>query len=536
MSTTRKKIGAIIILSIWFLTSSFTTLYALEDQFEVRLTVTPPSDLIAPSIPTGLSAIAVSSSQINLAWTASTDNVAVTGYRIYRDTVFVTTVTATNFSDIGLSANTLYSYRVSAVDAATNESAQSASTSATTFTAPVSQQNNSGGNGGGSQINAPVIYDVVVVPTQNTATITWKTTQPTAGNLSWGITSSFETGIDVQVIFQTSHSVTITQLVAGTDYNFTITGQNGYGRNTNYTNRFKTSVITQEFPNPTNFVAKSTAENIDLTWNNPRNQDFEEVRIVRGDGFFPNDPSDGQVVYEGNGDSFTDSDTEIGKTYFYTIFARYQGGDYSSGSVSKARIRLPGDPVTPTDDGIYESLPESPSVDPIIEALTFLDFDFIQNGRKISAFNDGDKVAIDGNLNLTVSLDYKKVPEILKSMVVTLSYPDDPTRTFSFLLRVNKEKTLYTATIGALGQSGTYGVNIAIVDYQNRGMKKIVGGLVANVFQAYGEDRKFVAMIREILFNVLLLVILLMIIYKALKVVFQKKKDVARNNIHEGIY
>jgi len=37
-----------------------------------------------PSTPTGLLASAVSSSQINLSWTASTDNVGVTGYRVYR--------------------------------------------------------------------------------------------------------------------------------------------------------------------------------------------------------------------------------------------------------------------------------------------------------------------------------------------------------------------------------------------------------------------------------------------------------------------
>ena len=41
-------------------------------------------DTAAPSIPTGLTATAISSSQINLSWTASTDNVAVTGYQVFR--------------------------------------------------------------------------------------------------------------------------------------------------------------------------------------------------------------------------------------------------------------------------------------------------------------------------------------------------------------------------------------------------------------------------------------------------------------------
>lgn len=47
----------------------------------------PPADTTAPSVPTGLAATAVSSGQINLTWTASTDNVGVQGYRIYRNGV-----------------------------------------------------------------------------------------------------------------------------------------------------------------------------------------------------------------------------------------------------------------------------------------------------------------------------------------------------------------------------------------------------------------------------------------------------------------
>lgn len=539
MSTLSKKIGAVVLLSVWFLTSSFTTLYALEDQFEVRLTVTPPADIIAPTVPTGLVATPVSSSQINLVWNPSTDNVAVTGYRIYRDTNLVTTVATTNFSDIGLSASTTYVYTVSAIDAALNASAQSASSSATTFPAPISQTpGSSGGSGGGrSQVNSPVIYNVVVAPTQNSVVITWQTTQPTAGSLSWGNTSSLEMGIDSQSIYSTNHSVTISSLVAGADYFFTILAQNGYGRTTQFTSQFTTNIFVQSFPNPTNFVAKPNEKDISLSWVNPRDNAFEEVRVVRGNGFFPNDPYDGEVVYEGDANTFTDTNTEVGKQYFYTIFARYQGGEYSSGSVSKARIRVPGEPEVPTEDDIYESLPQAPNVDPIIAALRFLDFDFIQDGRKITALGNGDRVSIDGNKNLTVSLDYTKVPEILKSMVVTLSYPDDPSRTFSFLLRVNKEKTLYTATIGALGQSGTYGVNIAIVDYQNRGMKKISGDLVASTLQAFGEDKRLIALIRETLFNVLLLLILLLIVYKALRTVFKKKnRDNAENHTHEGLY
>ena len=91
------------------------------------------SDATAPSVPQSLSASAVSSSGINLSWTASTDNVGVTGYKIYRANTQIGTSATNSYSDSGLTASTAYSYTVSAYDAAGNNSAQSASASATTL-------------------------------------------------------------------------------------------------------------------------------------------------------------------------------------------------------------------------------------------------------------------------------------------------------------------------------------------------------------------------------------------------------------------
>jgi hypothetical protein len=93
----------------------------------------PPSgDTTAPSVPAGLTATAISSSQINLSWTASTDNVGVAGYKIYRNGAQLTTATNTTFSGTSLSPSTTYSYAVSAYDTAGNNSVQSASVNATT--------------------------------------------------------------------------------------------------------------------------------------------------------------------------------------------------------------------------------------------------------------------------------------------------------------------------------------------------------------------------------------------------------------------
>lgn len=91
-------------------------------------------DTTAPTIPTGLAASATSASAITLGWTASTDALGVTGYRIYRAGALLGTSTTTGYNDTGLPAGTSYSYTVSAYDAAGHESAPSAPAAATTQT------------------------------------------------------------------------------------------------------------------------------------------------------------------------------------------------------------------------------------------------------------------------------------------------------------------------------------------------------------------------------------------------------------------
>jgi chitodextrinase len=97
----------------------------------------PPSeDVQAPTAPSALSATG-SPGSVALSWTASTDNVGVTAYRVYRNgKIVATTPNATpSYTDSGLTASTTYKYRISAIDAAGNESAKSVALSVTTAAA-----------------------------------------------------------------------------------------------------------------------------------------------------------------------------------------------------------------------------------------------------------------------------------------------------------------------------------------------------------------------------------------------------------------
>lgn len=119
----------------------------------LMITVASTADTTPPSVPTNLTASAQSTSQIALSWTASTDNVGVAGYYIYRNGTKVAQTSNTSYTDSGLSAGTAYSYSVAAYDAAGNTSANSASVSATTQAAASSgSTGSSGGTSSGTTI------------------------------------------------------------------------------------------------------------------------------------------------------------------------------------------------------------------------------------------------------------------------------------------------------------------------------------------------------------------------------------------------
>jgi chitodextrinase len=175
----------------------------------------PSSDTQAPTVPIGLTATVVSSSQVNLAWTASTDNVAVTGYKVYGNGILLGTVTSTGASVIGLTASTTYSFTVSACDAASNCSAQSAQVSATTQAAAPS-----------SDTQAPTVPAGLTAMAASSSQI----------NLSW-TASTDNVAVTAYKVFQNGvlrgtvsiAATSITGLSASTTYSFNVSACDAAG-------------------------------------------------------------------------------------------------------------------------------------------------------------------------------------------------------------------------------------------------------------------------------------------------------------------
>ena len=104
--------------------------YGQVEDYTVNLIT---GDSTAPTAPTNLTASGTTQTTTNLSWTASTDNVGVTGYDVYQGAALKATVTTTSYAVTGLTANTAYTFSVKAKDAAGNISASSNTVNVTTL-------------------------------------------------------------------------------------------------------------------------------------------------------------------------------------------------------------------------------------------------------------------------------------------------------------------------------------------------------------------------------------------------------------------
>ena len=147
----------------------------------------PPPDTTPPTAPTGFTATPASSSQVNLSWTASTDDVGVTGYFVESCSgtscssfAQVASPTGTSFHDTGLAASTSYSYRVRAADAAGNLSGYSGVATTSTPASSVTGVTITPRRGGAT-LSQTIAFTAAVAGDVGGAGVTWSTT---GGSLS----------------------------------------------------------------------------------------------------------------------------------------------------------------------------------------------------------------------------------------------------------------------------------------------------------------------------------------------------------------
>jgi hypothetical protein len=431
---------------------------AANDQFIVNQFVGVDDP---PTIPGNVVATPLSQTAITVTWNPSVDDTGLAGYEVFRNSMFLATVTAptTAYTDTSLTSSTSYSYAVRAYDIGLLYSALSTSSATTTYAAIVATATPAvSSQGGGTQIK-PLAQSISAYAQTDSIVLTILSSLKVKLGIRWGTTADTSQGTLTLPTFEETHRTALTGLKPGTTYTIVVTTEDEYGRTLIKTIKVTTTVGTDaEAPsNPSLFTGVPTKVGTVLTWKNPSESDFSNVRIMRQAGTVPVDPYDGVVVYEGELDAFTDTDVKAGVVYGYTIFARDESGNYSSGAVTFVRTwseETFGDVQFPTDDGA--------------EATTTLTSEMVVTQGDIAQYIEGSNFTISNDAPFLLQVPAHAFPRVLKTILVTLRHPDGSGKSFTFLLRANKERTAYEARIDTLGELGEYQATISFLNLSSQ--------------------------------------------------------------------
>jgi len=373
------------------------------------------ADTQAPTIPANLAASATSSSQINLSWNASTDNVGVAGYRIYRDsgTTPVGSTAGTTFQDSGLTASTSYSYTVAAYDAAGNTSARSVTASATTASSTPA--------GGSCPATAATFaWTACYYSDQNLTTLGVVRTDPTI-LFDWGAGSpdpaipadhfsarwkgifNFSTasytftvtaddgfrlyldGAKIMDHWVDESATTYTQTVAATAGAHTITLEYYDDTGSAVANlQWQLATTTTPVPTtPTNLAAAAmSSSQINLSWTASTDSiGIAGYRIYRNGGATP--------IATATGVNYQDSGLQAGTLYTYQVSAYDSLGDTSAESAPASATTTAPPPVAPLTIGIV-----SPASGSLLPANSSVNLAVSVTGQPVTVTYRVDGIAI----------------------------------------------------------------------------------------------------------------------------------------------
>ena len=324
-------------------------------------TLTAP-DTTAPSIPSGLSATAISSNQVSVSWVGSTDTggSGLAGYQVFQNGTQVATVTAGSYIATGLSPNTAYCFAISAFDGAGNISAPSGQSCATTM-------------------------DVVPAAPSNLAASTVSATQ---NWITWQDNSSNETGFMVQRASSPSGpwtqigtvganvtSCSHTGLTASTTYYYRVcafnaTGNSAFSSVASATTAAAPDTTPPSVPSGIVVTATSTSQ-VSVSWgvstDNTGGSGLAGYQVFRS----------GTLLATTTATSYSDNGLSAGTSYCYEIVAYDNAGNYSTQSSDVCA-------TTPADSS---SAPAAPSnLAAVAVTSTYITLDWQDNSNNEAGF------------------------------------------------------------------------------------------------------------------------------------------------------
>ena len=300
----------------------FTSTCASFDN--AGLTVSTPVGL--PAAPSGLTATAASSSQINLSWTNNATN--QTGFEIYQATNSnftqnLTTVTvganATTYAATGLSAGTTYYYQVQAINAI-GSSADSSPASATTL--------------GGVPIAPSGLTAAAASSSEIDLSWTNNASNQTGFQIDQATNSGFTQNLTTVTVGANVTTYAATGLSAGTTYYYQVRAINAIGSSADSSPASATTLgNVPTAPSGLTATADSSSA-IDLSWtNNASNQTGFQIDQATSSDFTQNLTT---VTVGANVTTYAATGLSAGTTYYYRVRAVDAAGDSANSSPASA--------------------------------------------------------------------------------------------------------------------------------------------------------------------------------------------------------
>jgi len=251
-----------------------------------------------------------------MSWVASTDNVGVTGYKVFRNGTQVGTTATTSFTNTGLTAGTNYNYTVAAYDAAANTSAQTTAVSMSTL----------------PDTTAPSVPGTPTSPTQTMSSITlnWAASTDDVGVTGYRV---YRNGTLITSVQATNY--TDSSLVPGTTYAFTVAAFDAAGNVSAQSGAASLHTLpdTQAPTVPGNVSASLDRQTVSLTWT----ASTDNVGVVS------------YVIYRGGVQvtttaalSYSDANVAVGD-YTYAVAARDGAGNTSAQGTATIHVYLAAD-------------------------------------------------------------------------------------------------------------------------------------------------------------------------------------------------
>ena len=456
---------------------------AITSDFTVRALI--GNDSTPPTTPATITVDPVAPTQINITWSASTDDVLVSGYRLFRDAVQIATTTLLIFNDTGLTPSTTYSYYVDAFDTFNNYSTSSpvAATTTPALPPPVATSTPSTTAVNTSEATRVAsLQNLVVTPKETAALFTWQTNNQTQYSLSWGRTITYELGTVSGTIFNKIHSTSIDMLEPGTVYFYQLIAIDTRGvarviAKSTFTTLNK--IFTENIPNVEGFSATPNETDVNLIWRNTFTDPNLKVRIVRSHLFYPATIQEGAAIYEGQGQSFFDTDALAKRSpQYYTIFVIGLGGKVSSGAIARVYLASTNPTGTSGEGEIVETplVPNTEVIPPTVidegdpTILFARDITIKQHDATYTFDTD---ISLDHNVPYVIRIPFNAVAPNLKTITVSIQNPSNQREVSAYLLKINPAGDAYEAFIAQPSVVGSSRILIEVFDYEQQTVRRI---------------------------------------------------------------